>query len=96
MSLVTDINKLIEADTATCVEDKYSFWKFKPRRHYEPACRSAAQAKYADQLNYAYNVNLDNELTINEAITGTLGNGNNWTTYIVIALFIIIIFSTIL
>lgn len=95
MSRVTNIEKLINDDAAACVEEKYNFWKFKPRRHYEPGCKQAAQAKYQDQLNQAYNVEFENELTVNNTLQNSLNPRNNWTTYIVIALFIIVIFLTI-
>ena len=46
-----DIYKQVEIDTAQCVERRYSFFKFKPRRHYEPSCRAEAKARHQWELD---------------------------------------------
>lgn len=67
-----DIYKQVEIDTAQCVERRYSFFKFKPRRHYEPGCRAEAMQKYSAQLNEEF---LENE-QIQDYIEQRLLNAN--------------------
>lgn len=53
MSALTNINDIINIETAACIERKLKVIRTKPRRAFEPACKLEVMAKYQNELNAA-------------------------------------------
>lgn len=84
-----EIYNQIELETQACVERRYSFWKFKPRRHYEPKCRAEAKANYQSQI--AQEVNESEAIT--DAVQARILAADN-TIVITLVVGLILIFIT--
>lgn len=70
---LTEIYKLIDAETDACVESKIKTIRLRPRRAYRPKCYQAALQKYDAELREAQGTESTVESMINEATFSALG-----------------------
>lgn len=92
MSSLNNIEQIINDDMRACVESNYNFWKFKPRRHYEPECLLKAKQKYWPQLQAALSESNAESALLNQATFNALNQKTNiWN-----ALFAILVVSIVL
>jgi hypothetical protein len=74
MSALTNINEIINIETAACIERKLKTIRTKPRKAFEPGCKLEAMNKYKYELEAA--IAEDNALSasLNDATMNAVNN----------------------